>query len=289
MKIIVYGGAGFLGSHLSEELLRRKHDVTIFDLNSYQDKPSEINFIKGNIEDYDKVLEASRGFDCAYNFAGISDLNKAINNPLSSAKVNIIGNINILEACRINKIERYIYASSVYAHSNSGSFYSCTKTASELYINEYNKAYGLNFTILRYGSLYGPRSGPENGLWRIVNQALNTNQISYIGDKDAVREYIHVYDAAVASSEILDKKYQNEIIVLTGLEKMKVYDMLSVLSEILNFNKKINFENKQYKGHYIRTPYSFSKKIANKYVPQKHIDFGQGLLNLIEYINEKNN
>ena len=99
MKIIVYGGAGFLGSHLSEELLRRKHDVTIFDLNSYQDKPSEINFIKGNIEDYDKVIEASRGFDCAYNFAGISDLNKAINNPLSSAKVNIIGNINILEAC----------------------------------------------------------------------------------------------------------------------------------------------------------------------------------------------
>ena len=205
MKIIVFGGAGFLGSHLSDELLRRKHDVTIFDLNTYDDKPSEINFIKGSIEDYDKVLEATRGFDYVYNFAGISDLNIAINQPLISAKVNIIGNINILEACRINKIKRYVYASSVYANSNSGSFYSCTKTSSESYIQEYNKSYGLNFTILRYGSLYGPRSGPENGLWRIVNQALKTNQISYIGDKDAVREYIHVYDAAVASCEILEK------------------------------------------------------------------------------------
>jgi len=289
MKIIVFGGAGFLGSHLSDELLRRKHYVTIFDLNTYEDMPSEINFIKGNIEDYDKVLEASSGFDCAYNFAGISDLNIAINEPLSSAKVNIIGNINILEACRINKIERYIYASSVYAHSKSGSFYSCTKTTSELYIHEYNKTYGLNFTILRYGSLYGPRSGPENGLWRIVNEALKTNQISYIGDKEAVREYIHVYDAAVASCEILEKKYENEIIVLTGLEKMRVFDMLSVLSEILNFNKKINFENKKYKGHYVRTPYSYSSQIAKKYVPQKHIEFGQGLLSLIQYINEKNN
>ncbi|MDA7805110.1 NAD(P)-dependent oxidoreductase [Schleiferiaceae bacterium] len=289
MKIIVFGGSGFLGSHLSEELLIRGHEVAIFDLNPYEKMPKEMRFIQGDILDCEHVIRCVKGYDCVYNFAAISDLNKAINQPLRSAQVNIIGNINILEACRVNDIQRYIYASSVYAYSSSGSFYSCTKTASELYINEYNKEYGLNFTILRFGSLYGPRSGPENGLWRIVNDALKNNQVSYIGNQDSVREYIHVYDAAVASCEILDDKYQNEVIVLTGLEKMKVYDMLSILSEILGLGKKIKFENREYKGHYVMTPYSFTRNIAKKYVPKNHIEFGQGLLNLIEYINEKRN
>jgi UDP-glucose 4-epimerase len=147
--------------------------------------------------------------------------------------------------------------------------------------------YGLNYTILRYGSLYGPRADSSNGLYRIVKSALDGGIIKYSGDINSMREYIHVEDAARASIDILTNRFKNESIVLTGQEPMRVYDMLEMLAEIMGISDKVEFTNEQYIGHYIRTPYAYKNKVGRKYIMPFHVDLGQGLVQLLNEIQTK--
>ena len=102
-------------------------------------------------------------------------------------------------------MKRFIYASSVYVNSREGGFYGVSKKSAELFVEEYLRAFGLEFTILRYGSLYGPRSNNKNGLRKIISDAIQNNSLTYNGNKDAIREYIHVRDAAKASVKAMEK------------------------------------------------------------------------------------
>jgi len=191
-----------------------------------------------------------------------------------------------MEACHSHGVQRFVYASTVYVHSREGGFYRCSKQSSEAYVEEYQRTYGLDYTILRYGSLYGPRADASNGLYRIVKSVLETGIIVYEGETDAMREYIHVDDAARASVDALGEDFKNESVVLTGQEPMKVFDMLMILAEIMNIGTEdIQFIDGNYAGHYVRTPYSYQPKLGRKYIPPMHVDLGQGLLQLINEIN----
>ena len=162
MKVIVFGGSGFLGSHVADILTERGYEVVIYDLKpSPHLRPSQ-TMVVGNVLDEKKVNEIIKGCDVVYNFAAIADIVEASQKPLESIKSNILGNTIILEACRKSNIKRFIFASSLYVYSKAGSFYRSTKQACELIIENYNEIFGLPYTILRYGSLYGPRSNEEN-------------------------------------------------------------------------------------------------------------------------------
>jgi len=286
-KICVIGGAGFLGSHVCDQLSDAGYEVVIFDTKKSPWARDGQLSIQADIFDEDALMDAISGCGAVYNFAAIADLDEASEKPIESIKVNILGNAMILEACKKLLIPRIIYASTVYVQSRDGGFYRCSKNAAEQYVREYQTKYGLNYTILRYGSIYGPRSDSKNGLWRIVSDALANGVVSYSGSPDALRDYIHVTDAAHASVKMLDKEFENQHIVLTGHESMRVYDLLKMLAEILDIKKDVSFVDASYMGHYIRTPYAFSPQPGKKYIPSCHVDLGQGLLQLIEEINSK--
>jgi len=289
-KAVVIGGSGFVGSHVADCLSDADYQVIIYDKTESKWLREDQEFINGNIQDVEKLKQVISGADVVYNFAALADINQAIERPITTVNINILGNINVMEACRVNKVERFIYASTVYVHSREGSFYRCSKQASESYIEEYQKIYGLNYTILRYGSLYGPRADGTNGIYRIVKSALDNNVVRYEGNADSMREYIHVNDAAKASIEILNDKFKNESVVLTGQEPMKVIDMLYMLAEILDIPKnKVNFVDGKYSGHYVRTPYTYQPKLGRKYIPPLHVDLGQGLVEMIGEINFQKN
>ncbi len=137
---------------------------------------------------------------------------------------------------------------------------------------------------MRYGSLYGPRADSENGLLRIVKNALETGVVSYKGSPDALREYIHVEDAAKASVDVLKDEFRNQSIVLTGQEPMRVVDLLKMLAEILGLPDSVEFVDGEYPGHYIRTPYAYLPKLGRKYVTPYHVDLGQGLIQLVDEV-----
>ena len=285
--IIVFGGSGFIGSHVSDKLSDAGHNVTIFDNRPSSWLRSDQKIIIGDITDIDKVQDAIKNNEVVYNYAALSDINEAINDPVKTVDINIKGNLNILEACRVNNINHYIYASSVYVHSREGSFYRCSKQAAESYIEEYQKIYGIKYSILRFGSLYGPRSDESNAIYNIITNAIKTGKIEYVGSEDSLREYIHVEDAAAASVKALEEEFINSSVILTGQEPMRVLDLLKMIAEILGYEEKsVSLINKKQPGHYIRTPYAVSSKLGKKYIPSMHVDLGQGLMQMINQIKD---
>lgn len=283
-RVCVIGGSGFLGSHVADALSAAGHQVCIYDRRPSLWLNGDQEMMTGDLLDLDRLSAAIAGAEYVYNFAALADLNEALSKPLETVRVNVLGNANVLEACRQSGVRRFIYASTVYVYSREGSFYRCSKQSAEHYVEEYQSAYGLDYTVLRYGSLYGPRSDRTNGLWRIVNEALKTGKIRYAGSAEAMREYIHVEDAARASVAALGEEFRNQHVVLTGQEPMRVMDLLKMLAEILGIPQAVEFEETEYAGHYVRTPYAYQPKLGRKYVPPMHVDLGQGLLQLIENI-----
>jgi UDP-glucose 4-epimerase len=284
MKAVVFGGSGFLGGHVADALCSAGYDVTVFDIKSPVTVTSPRSVILGDVLDEEKVLKTVLGSDIVYNFAGIADIGEAGKKPLESVKTNILGNTVILEACRKAAVKRFVFASSLYVYSRTGSFYRSTKHACELLIENYNEVFGLPYTILRYGSLYGPRSDEKNFIHRILKQALTERKITREGDGEEIREYIHVQDAARYSVEILSQEFANSYVIITGNQQMKVKDLLTMIKEILNNKIVIEFIAPTDNFHYEITPYNFSPRLAKRIVGKTYVDLGQGVLNCIDEI-----
>jgi UDP-glucose 4-epimerase len=282
--VVVVGGSGFLGSHVADQLSQAGYRVAIYDRRESRWLRPEQEMIVGDLLDRERLTEAVAGAGAVYNFAAIADLNKALAQPIETARVNVLGNAHVLEACRVNGVRRFLYASSVYVYSREGGFYRCSKQSAEHYVEEFQRAFGLDYTILRYGSLYGPRADETNGLYRIVRHALLSGSVSYVGNPDSIRDYIHVEDAARASVTALGDEFRNESVVLTGHESIQVLDLLKMLAEILGIPDAVDFRDEAYAGHYVRTPYAYQPKLGRKYAPPLHVELGQGLLQLIEEV-----
>ncbi|RXJ66842.1 UDP-glucose 4-epimerase [Halarcobacter ebronensis] len=287
-KIVVFGGCGFIGSYLVESLVNSSYDVVSADINpsSFVDNKY---FKKCDILDYNSVYEIVKDANIVYNFAGFANLDDAIENPTRAIELNVMGNLNILEACRVNKIERFIYASSAYAMSDKGSFYGISKLTSEKLIEEYYKKYGLKYTIVRYGSVYGDRNYPNNYIYNLVKEAINNKKINHSGDGEEIREYIHVVDVAKLSKQIMESnEFVNEHIILTGVERMHRKELFYMINEILGNNIEINLNSDGYHNHYKTTPYSFTPTRSKKLVANPYIDLGQGILDCINDIENSN-
>jgi len=284
MKAIVFGGSGFLGSHIADCLTEKGFEVTIFDLKPSPYLLPEQKMIIGDMIDEKAVFEAVRGQDYVYNFAGIADLDDATTKPMDTVQQNIAGTVVLLEASRKNAAKRFVYASTIYVYSEKGGFYRCSKQAAELYIEEYERKFSLDYTILRYGTLYGPRSDQRNSIYRYTKQAIEDKKIICIGTGDETREYVHVKDAARLSVSILAEEYRNKHIIITGHHPMRFKDMLFMIREILDNQIEIQFSGNENEAHYNITPYSFVPKIGHKLVNHYYLDMGQGLLECINEI-----
>ncbi|MHC9543667.1 MAG: NAD-dependent epimerase/dehydratase family protein [Vulcanimicrobiota bacterium] len=283
-KVIVFGGSGFLGSHVADVLSNSGYEVIIYDRSRSPYINGNQKLIIGDILDEDAVNEAIKGCSLVYNFAGIADINEASQKPLNTVKINILGNSIILEAARNANIKRYIFASSLYVYSKAGSFYRSTKQSCELIIENYYEIFDLPYTILRYGSLYGPRSDSRNYIYTMLKQALTEGKITREGDGDEIREYVHIYDAARSSVDILSDEYLNKYVIITGDKQLKIKDLLTMIKEILNNKIDIEYIPTTSNLHYEITPYSFAPRIARKIMRNSYLDLGQGMLDCIQEI-----
>lgn len=288
-KVVVFGGSGFIGSYVVEELLKNNYRVFVADLHYAPYYPEEL-FIPCNILDQQRVEEIiTADVDFVYNFAGFANLDEAADQPLSTIELNINGNLHILEACRKQNLQRFVFASSAYAMSNKGSFYGISKLSSEKIIEEYAKRYGLHYTIVRYGSVYSERASDNNYIYNLVKEAISSGKIVHSGNGEETREYIHAADAAALSVRLIeDKQFRNQCIVLTGVERMKRIELFQMINETLNNEINIELKNDGYLNHYKITPYSFHPTFSKKLVANPYIDMGQGILECIKNIYEEN-
>jgi UDP-glucose 4-epimerase len=260
--------------------------VRLFDRSPSRYQRADQEMIIGDIMDLEQVKEAAHGADVVYNFAAIADIDEAQEKPIATATINVLGNMHTLEAARLVGARRFIFASTIYVYSESGSFYRASKQAAERFIETYHERYGLEYSILRYGSLYGRRADARNGIYRMLYEALERHSITYHGSGEAIREYIHVEDAARMSVQVLAPEFANRHLILTGQERLRIKDVMTMISEIMPWKIDLRFDEARAGHHYEVTPYAYQPRIGRKLVLNEHVDLGQGLLDCLQDIHQ---
>ncbi len=278
-KFAVIGGAGFLGKQIAKELIELKYNVKIIDKIKINTKNSYVC----DIMNYDKLKKILSDCDYVFNFAGIADIGESNKNPIKTIQNNLIGSTNVFDICAKLKVKRLFFASTLYVYSGSGGFYKTSKQCLENILETYSTNFNLKYTVLRYGSVFGPSSQKWNGIYKYLEQAIKTSKIVCNGNGEEIREYIHVEDAAKLSIKSMDKKYVNKYLTISGVNSLKAKDLFTMIGEILNKKIKVTYKNnKKNKEHYKITPYNYIPKRSLKIVSNEFIDLGEGLLEVIE-------
>jgi nucleoside-diphosphate-sugar epimerase len=221
MKVVVTGGAGFIGSNLAEELLK-KHEVTVIDnlstgrIENLDQIINKINFIQGSITDLDLLTEAFSGCDTVFHEAAIPSVQRSVDNPIASNEANIDGTLNVLVAARNCSVRKVVYASSSSAYGNTPTLpkkedmkpnprspYAVSKLAGEYYCRAFSDVYGLKTACLRYFNVYGPRQNPESQyaavIPRFVTRILAHEPPVIYGDGEQTRDFTFVRDVVKAN------------------------------------------------------------------------------------------
>lgn len=283
-KVLIFGGAGFIGSYVVDELLCRNYDVVVADIKE-EKYHHDVKFVKCDITNRQDIENAlTRDIDIVYNFAGYANLDHAAKDPVPTIELNILGNLYIIDEIRKKRnVERYVYASSAYAMNDKGSFYGISKLASEKLVEEYYHKYDIKYTILRYGSVYSERNFDNNYIYSLVRNVVETHKIVHEGDGNEIREYIHAADVAKMAVQVIEsEEYIGQYIILTGVERMRRIELFEMIKEILGEDVEIELKNTGYANHYKYSPYALQAKMSRKMVSNSYIDIGQGLLECIK-------
>ena len=221
MKVVVTGGAGFIGSNLAEELLK-KHEVTVIDnlstgrIENLDQIMNRINFIEGSITDLDLLKEAFSGSDTVFHQAAIPSVQRSVDNPIASNEANVEGTLKVLVAARDCGVRKVVYASSSSAYGdtptlpkhedmkpNPMSPYAISKLAGEYYCRVFSEVYGLKTASLRYFNVYGPRQNPESQyaavIPRFITRVLANSPPVIYGDGKQTRDFTFVKDVVKAN------------------------------------------------------------------------------------------
>ena len=289
-KILVTGSAGFFGYHLTTSLRRAGHQVVGFDLTPSKDPHHHDQFFCGDVRDVGSVSDAISGCEAVFHLAGIADIDAAVEDPIGAADVNVVGTASVLEACRRAGVGRFILASTVYVHSEAGSVYRTTKRAAEGLVWDCSELWGLRPTILRLGSLYGPRADSNNAVRQLISMGLRQGRIEFWGDGSEVREYIHVTDAARLAVRVLEERFASRSIHLAGRDRLTTREVVEMIAEIMGGGTEVSFDEKPFSGRYHLTPYSLRASrtsLGERLEDETFVDLGLGLLDVIENISDE--
>jgi UDP-glucose 4-epimerase len=255
MKVMVTGGAGFIGSHVVDLFLKEGHKVIAVD-NLSSGKMENLNpeatFYKVDILDpeIEEIIRRERP-EVINHHAAHATVRDSVKNPIFDMEVNIKGTLNILENCIRYGVKKFIFASTGGALYGDDYFpadenhpirplnpYGITKACVEKYLFFYYKVYGLNSISLRYGNVYGPRQDPhgEAGVVAIFSQKmLKGNQPIINGDGKQTRDYVYVTDVAMANFLALNSPNSGEYNISAGIET-SVNEIFRLLKELTNSN-----------------------------------------------------
>jgi UDP-glucose 4-epimerase len=240
MKVLVTGGAGFIGSHIVDMLIGEGHDVIVVD-NLSTGKEENLNpearFYKLDIQDpsLEDIFKKENPEYVSHQAAQI-DVRRSVTDPVLDAKINILGTINLLEKCVSYKVKKVVFASSggaIYGEQEifpapeihpmrPVSPYGITKLAAEHYLRYYKATYGLDYVSLRYANVYGPRQDPfgEAGVVAIfIHKMLDGDQPIINGDGEQTRDFVYVEDVARANILALKSNTDERVFNIgTGIE-----------------------------------------------------------------------
>jgi len=245
--IVVTGGSGFIGSHVVDKLLEAGHEIKNLDL-----KPphrTDIDFVKVNLLDFEAVKESFQDVSHVYHLAAVANVNEAYNDPILTSKLNSTGTVNVLEAARQSDVDRVLFASTEWVYSGSkgnnmhenspfympgaGHIYTSTKIVGEFFCHDYQKLYGQEFTIMRYGIPYGPRARVGTVIPIFIRKALAGEPLTLFGKGEQFRNFVYVEDLAIGNVLCLKPIAKNKTYNLTGDTKITIKQIVETIQKII--------------------------------------------------------
>ncbi|MDD5193315.1 MAG: GDP-mannose 4,6-dehydratase [Candidatus Nanoarchaeia archaeon] len=257
MKIMITGGAGFIGSNLAKELAEEGHEVIVIDDFSYGSMLNLDNNGESRVEIHnisicdEKILEIMKGVDYVYHFAAISCLPICLSQPAYTTNVNVAGTLNILEAARLNNIKRVIFASSSAVYENNEKFplkeeddvnpfsiYGVQKYSGELFCKAYRKLYGMDIVILRFFNVYGPnqdytRQKPPV-MSSFIRELIKGKGPIIYGTGEQKRDFIFIGDVTALNKKLIEKESaKNETFNVGSGKTYSVNEIYTAIERIL--------------------------------------------------------
>jgi len=265
----VTGGAGFIGSNIVEELLKRGYDVRVLDnfstgkRENLKDFQKDIELIEGDIRSFHTVIQAVRGIDVILHQAALPSVPRSIKDPITSNEVNVVGTLNILDAAKEsrqagiysslqNGVKRVVYASSssVYGDNpelpkhegmmpNPLSPYAVSKLAGEKYCQVYSRLYGIETVILRYFNVFGPRQDPNSEYSAVIPKFIklisDNQQPTIFGDGTQSRDFTYVANVVEANILAATKDVQSGLAMNCACHgQVTLNSLIRELNELLN-------------------------------------------------------
>lgn len=284
MKILVTGGAGFIGSHLLPQLLADGHEITVLDNVSsgkWENVPPECEHWEMDIRSeavIPKIIKAK--FTAIVHLAAQTMVNRSQDDPKFDAVANIIGTVNILEAARLSDVNRIILSSTAAAYGDvpaSGlpikeselvkplSFYGLSKVTAEQYIRQYQKSFGLNYVIFRFANVYGERQGDagEGGVISIFAKRIAKGEgITIFGDGKQTRDFVYAGDIAAGIRAAIMTDNVNDTYNLSTQQETSLLELVTIMSDIKGRKISPSFGAAR-TGDILRSILSNQKAIAN--------------------------
>jgi len=264
MKVLVTGGAGFIGSHLVTSLCARGDDVTVFD-NFSCGKPENIDgldltIIEGDLRDSDRLVQAARGMEVVFHQAAQCSVPRSMADPVMTMDVNAVGTLKLLEACRRGGVRRVVMASSSSVYGDALAFrasedmkteplspYALSKLIAEHYCRMYWAVYGLETVALRYFNVFGPRQDPDSEyaavIPRFLKALLEGDRPHVYGDGSQTRDFTFVTD--VVNANILaafSQRAAGQVMNIACGKRRSLLVLLRKLEEILDCRARPVFE-----------------------------------------------
>ena len=254
MRVLVTGGSGFIGSHVTDKLRAKGIDVRVFDMRRPMHR-EDLEYQQGSIMDTEALRIAMNGVDAVHHLAAVADVKDVHDDPSYAESINVRGTLNVLEAMRRARVKRLVYGSTTWVYSATPApvvdeetplgvpehFYTATKLASEYYCQTYANLFGLETTILRYGIPYGPRARPTTVLAIFVERALKGEPIVIHGDGSQFRQFVYVEDLAEGNVLALKSVAKNRIYNLDGPDEVTIRRIAEVVKEVVGEAVHIEF------------------------------------------------
>ncbi len=299
MRVCVTGGSGFIGSHVVDALVDAGHSVRVLDLRSGL-RP-DVEYVQGSVLNDEAIRRASSAADAVFHLAAVADVNDVAHDPVAAVDLNVGGTARVLEAARRNDVRRVLLASTVWVYSSvqessaavvdegacfspgaTRQIYTSSKIAAELLCQDYASAYGLPFTILRYGIPYGPRMRPTLVIPIFVRKALAGEALTIAGDGSQHRKFVYVEDLARAHVLALGEQAVNQTYNLDGREQITVLRIAETVLRMTGAARPIAFGPAR-GGDYAGADVS-SEKAARQlgWVPE--IDFEEGMRRTVSWL-----
>lgn len=261
-RVVVTGGAGFIGSHLAEELVNRNYDVLILDnlstgrLENIEEllKLKKAEFVRGDITDLPFLQKHFRGIDYVFHQAALARVPCSIENPVSTNEVNVKGTLNVLLAARDNAVNKVVYASSSSVYGNAVSMpqhedmaldplspYAITKLAGEYYANIFHDLYGLLTASLRYFNVYGPKQDPYSQYATAITAFIgrisqNLPPVIY-GDGEQSRDFTFIADVVQANILVAESDASGVYNIGCG-QSTSINEVASLILKLMKSNLK---------------------------------------------------